>query len=754
MPTRSRGKFANKAYTFTIELSGSHKPPIKRTVDVPASYTFQELHFVIQYAFGWQQAHVHMFAFYRQKAKKNTHYYYRFDPRNEVLHVQAAGDNWDHFDFLPKDEKPKVIHEDKLKLHDIYDERGKYRHLVEMDDGLCPLLYTYDLGDCWEHLVTFKGEKELSLDQPIFTEVKGYPPAEDCGGIYGWDEIRDAFAAGKPTKGDLELRKWTIWRMGLEGKNDPIAVGNVPYSPFNKVDKNVMNDPERWKEAYERYKTTPIKAYTFTIELMTGFKPPIKRTVDVPASFTFRDLHCVVQYAFGWDSSHVHMFSFYNQKAKKRGGRYIFNDQNEVLHVKAARNGFKPMFGAVPEDCVVREDQVKLSDVFDDNGKFREVVDMEGKPACPIVYTYDLGENWEHLITYEGEKTMTEERPIFTLVQGTPPKEYADPDEDSDEDDEDDEPAPPPKKKTKREILAEFNDPEKWQEKHSAYCSQTCQKTVSSQHCIDPLQSRTNECIFSLAGLGMAQEVLRKLHFTLQYAFGPWQNCHLHQFSFYDVDRKDLKSGTFFIDPSKEWLRVLAEGEELDEWPDMPGMPKRQGPRGTMQEKDMKLSDVFDEAGSYRSLVEKDGEVIPLIYLYDFGDNWEHLVTFKGEKMASADRPLFSKAVGYPPAEDAGGVTGWEEVKEAFAAERPTRAQRERRQWAIERMGYEDRNDPLAVGDSVPYSPFNEVNVEVMNYEGRWENHYRGYSGKEYYEYTFGDDLGPSDSDTDLSDVD
>ena len=64
---------------------------------------------------------------------------------------------------------------------------------------------------------------------------------------------------------------------------------------------------------------------------------------------------------------------------------------------------------------------------------------------------------------------------------------------------------------------------------------------------------------------------------------------------------------------------MLAEGEELDEWPDMPGMPKRQGPRGTMQEKDMKLSDVFDEEGSYRSLVEKDGEVIPLIYLYDFG---------------------------------------------------------------------------------------------------------------------------------------
>lgn len=43
------------------------------------------------------------------------------------------------------------------------------------------------------------------------------------------------------------------------------------------------------------------------------------------------------------------------------------------------------------------------------------------------------------------------------------------------------------------------------------YCSQTCQKTVSSQHCIDPLQSRTNERILSLAGLGMAQEILRKV---------------------------------------------------------------------------------------------------------------------------------------------------------------------------------------------------------------------------------------------------
>ena len=35
--------------------------------------------------------------------------------------------------------------------------------------------------------------------------------------------------------------------MGLTGLNDPIAVGDVPYSPLNEVDINKMNDAERWE---------------------------------------------------------------------------------------------------------------------------------------------------------------------------------------------------------------------------------------------------------------------------------------------------------------------------------------------------------------------------------------------------------------------------------------------------------------------------------------------------------------------------
>lgn len=212
----------------------------------------------------------------------------------------------------------------------------------------------------------------------------------------------------------------------------------------------------------------------------------------------------------------------------------------------------------------------------------------------------------------------------------------------------------------------------------------------------------------------------QELHFVIQYAFGPWQQYHLHEFSY--STSPPNRSGAMSLAPVQTVLKILAEGEAPDPYAQLFG--GRNTPH--LYEKQVKLSDIYDPSGIHRSCVIHDGDLLPLTYLYDFGDNWEHLITFKGEKMAAADRPLFSKAVGYAPAEDAGGVRGWERVKEAFAAERPTREQLDLRKWATERMGLEGRKDPLAVGDKT-YSPLNEVNVTVMNYEGRWENHYNGY---------------------------
>ncbi|KAF8586915.1 hypothetical protein K439DRAFT_1339526 [Ramaria rubella] len=48
-----------QAYVFFVELMGSSDPPITRTVAVPAWFTFQQLHFTLQYIFGpWQNCHL------------------------------------------------------------------------------------------------------------------------------------------------------------------------------------------------------------------------------------------------------------------------------------------------------------------------------------------------------------------------------------------------------------------------------------------------------------------------------------------------------------------------------------------------------------------------------------------------------------------------------------------------------------------------------------------------------------------------
>ncbi|MCF0173522.1 MAG: hypothetical protein HUJ91_07355 [Bacteroidales bacterium] len=46
---------------FDIELIGVNNPKVKRTLSVPASMTFQQLHGIIQIAFGWENEHLYDF---------------------------------------------------------------------------------------------------------------------------------------------------------------------------------------------------------------------------------------------------------------------------------------------------------------------------------------------------------------------------------------------------------------------------------------------------------------------------------------------------------------------------------------------------------------------------------------------------------------------------------------------------------------------------------------------------------------------
>jgi len=102
--------------------------------------------------------------------------------------------------------------------------------------------------------------------------------------------------------------------------------------------------------------------------------------------------------------------------------------------------------------------------------------------------------------------------------------------------------------------------------------------------------------------------------------------------------------------------------------------------------------------------------------LYDFGDNWEHKLVFRGSKLARAARPLFTAASGCGPVEDCHGPLGWNDVKAGFRSPNATTHQRNLVPWAKAVSGLGDRFDPFA-----------EPDVKVMNYEGRWENHMESY---------------------------
>ena len=105
------------------------------------------------------------------------------------------------------------------------------------------------------------------------------------------------------------------------------------------------------------------------------------------------------------------------------------------------------------------------------------------------------------------------------------------------------------------------------------------------------------------------------------------------------------------------------------------------------------LDDGFDDFECIDSTVTKLSEVVPKTgkrcrfkYEYDFGDCWEHEVTFEGCVKAEPDGrfPLCLEGARSCPPEDVGGVGGYEEFLEALADPEARTARRFRAMgWAV-----------------------------------------------------------------------
>ncbi|MGB6128582.1 MAG: plasmid pRiA4b ORF-3 family protein [Psychrilyobacter sp.] len=156
-------KTKNKIYQFRVDINGA-KPPIWRRIQVEKNICFGEFHYILQNIFSWENYHLHEFCI----------------DRNTLL-VDTTYEGYEPLDMSPMfGMKPiKEINEHTVKLN---------KYFKKVDDKLT---YGYDFGDGWEH--TIKLEKILDKDQnqnyPYLVTGKRVAPFEDCGGIWGWEDI-------------------------------------------------------------------------------------------------------------------------------------------------------------------------------------------------------------------------------------------------------------------------------------------------------------------------------------------------------------------------------------------------------------------------------------------------------------------------------------------------------------------------------------------------------------------------------------
>ena len=158
-------------YQIKVTLLGT-KPPIWRRLLVPSSLTLAQLHDAVQTAMGWQGGHMHEF-------RAGQRYFGKPDPEYRSMGMGP------------------VENERTVRLSGVLRKTGP------------KLIYTYDLGDSWEHAIVL--EKQLPVDPntsyPVCTDGQLACPPDDCGGIPGFYDLVEAIADPNHEQ-HKELRDW------------------------------------------------------------------------------------------------------------------------------------------------------------------------------------------------------------------------------------------------------------------------------------------------------------------------------------------------------------------------------------------------------------------------------------------------------------------------------------------------------------------------------------------------------------------
>jgi len=171
-----------------IALEDVDSPPVWRRVLIPAAYSLDRVHAVIQAAMGWEDYHLHAF-------RVGGVSYGAPDPDDELGY---------------RDER-------KARLADVAAAAKR-------------ISYEYDFGDSWEHELVIE-KLTVAADDGVYPACvagEGACPPEDCGGSYSFAELKELLA-GPPSAEREEMLEWAGGdydpaRFDLAAANASVAV--------------------------------------------------------------------------------------------------------------------------------------------------------------------------------------------------------------------------------------------------------------------------------------------------------------------------------------------------------------------------------------------------------------------------------------------------------------------------------------------------------------------------------------------------
>jgi pRiA4b ORF-3-like protein len=185
-------------YRVRGDLRGT-RPPLWRRLELASDLFLDQVHEIVQVAFGWTDGHLHQFSSGPARYGPETEHY--------LCPFQV-------------EERETGVPEEDVRLDEV---------LVDAGDKL---FYDYDFGDDWQHIIKLEAVLPLRHGGPRAVCVAGRRdgPAEDCGGVYAYELISAAIDPGHPAHTDAVAEFSDIYgeSAGLEGmRPTPFDIGEI-----------------------------------------------------------------------------------------------------------------------------------------------------------------------------------------------------------------------------------------------------------------------------------------------------------------------------------------------------------------------------------------------------------------------------------------------------------------------------------------------------------------------------------------------